>query len=85
MAQWVWELRDELMDPFLEKQEDGKKRKGEKQMLLMMLERVCVCVCVCVCAYARARSHVCTFVVLCLSFRWPYRNTIGSRGNHHTH
>lgn len=31
MAQWVWELRDELRDPFLEKQEDGKKGEGENK------------------------------------------------------
>jgi len=45
LAQWVWKLRDELRDPCLEKQKDGKEGEGGNIRILMMLlhERVCVC------------------------------------------
>ncbi len=55
----------------------GKRERGKTNAA----NDAWMCVCVCVCA----RSHVCIFVVLCLSFQWPCRNTIGSRGSHHTH
>lgn len=47
LAQWVWKLRDELRDPCLEEQKDGKEGEGENNCLLMMpLRERSVCVCV---------------------------------------